>query len=285
MRLTTAVDQIATECDLANVTVDQYKRAVERYSLFIGHDASEKDLTTENVNKFLVVLQQTLTGKTARNYRVSLTRVWNYLAELGKIDSYDVRRLRRPKQINHPVIAWSCGQFSTLIAACELVDGRFRCGMHARNFIAAWLWVQYATVFRPGDMRMLRWSQVDWTNKVISLAQSKTGNPHTACIGPESLQALKTIKTVSPLVFPLTKGGVRRWELALYEKASTLGFDRSHGQGLGTIRKTHATEVYKSDGEVAAAESLGHVGGARTVRASYIDHRAIGRGRLPRRPA
>lgn len=83
------------------------------------------------------------------------------------------------------------------------------------------------------------------------------------------------------LVFPLSKGGMRRLELMLYNESIRHGFTRIKGQGIGTIRKTHATAIYITDGECAAAESLGHVGGVRTVRASYIDHRAIKQGRLP----
>jgi integrase len=85
-------------------------------------------------------------------------------------------------------------------------------------------------------------------------------------------------------VFPLSKSGVRRIELILFETAAKLGFRRMRGQGLGCLRKSHATQVYTAEGESAAAESLGHVSGTRTVRRHYIDSRSIKSGRLPPEP-
>jgi integrase len=99
------------------------------------------------------------------------------------------------------------------------------------------------------------------------------------------LVRLERIKEPSrTLVFPLSKSGIRRLELILFKTAESLGFRRIRGQGLGTLRKSHATEIYKRDGESAAAESLGHVGGTRTVRQHYIDARSIKAGRLPPEP-
>ncbi len=120
-------------------------------------------------------------------------------------------------------------------------------------------------------------------NKTIT--QHKTGVPHTAPLSEESVKATNLLrKAGEKKVFFLSKGGTRRLEISLFTLAKDLGFSRRNGQGLGSLRKLHATQVYLQAGELAAAESLGHIGGVRTARRSYIDSRAIKLGRLPPRP-
>lgn len=286
MLLATVLERVAMECDIQKITIDQYERAVSRYSEFLQRQAESTDLTVDNLNAFIKHLQGlSLSGTTARNYRVSLTRLWNYLTETENFAPYQVRRLRKPKQVAQPVYAWSLDDFSALLTAARTVPGRLKNGVLGSHFLTAWLWTGFDTALRPSDLRLLRWDAIDFSNKTIAISQHKTGNPHNAEIGPETIEALKRISNPQrEVVFPLTKGGVRRWELALFREAESLGWSRRSGQGLGTLRKTHATEVYTIDGEAAAAESLGHVGGVRTVRKSYIDHRARRQGRLPRRP-
>ena len=284
MLLSTAVEQVAMECDLEKSTVDQYKRAVRRFSAWLGNPATSDDLAVSKLNGFIHEIQQRTSGTTARNYRVSITRIWNYLVETEDLPSYDVRRLRRPKLSPRPVSAWSTAQFATLLKAASSMPGRLRCGVPVNDFLTAWLWIAFDTGIRPSDIRLLTWASVDFNASLITIVQHKTGNSHSGMLSPECLAAINKINLGHPHVFPLTKGGVRRLELNLYREAAKLGFSRLPGQGLGTLRKTHATEIYNSDGLNAAAESLGHVGGTRTARASYVDQRAVKQGRLPRRP-
>ena len=285
MRLRVALEQILAERDLDKVTADQYRRAELRFSEWLGKAADSVDLTVANVNNWIMHLQQKVCGTTARNYRVALTVIWNHLAGQGQIPHYDSRRLRSPKQTPHPVRAWTLNQFAILLASVEKLPGTLRIGIPAKDLMRAWLWVGFDTAFRPSDLRRLEFCQVDLEAGLIIVTQHKTSQPHAARIGPESITALRLIASPDRnLVFPINKSGVRRWELALYRIAAELGFARFRGQGLGTLRKTHATEVFRDAGENAAAESLGHVGGVRTVRKSYIDSSVRRVGRLPRRP-
>lgn len=280
--LSKAIDCLVMECDLQPCTIQQYRLAISRFSSWLGHPGTTNDLTTENVNGFLVDLQKRFTARTVRNYRVCITRIWNYLSETEGLAGYNPRRLRRPKIESKPVTSWSCDQVAILIASTESLDYRLRCGLTERDFLAAWIKVGYDTGLRPIDLRLLRWIDIDFDHNSISITQHKTKNVHTAVLGKESIEALKSIRSpVRELVFPMSKGGLRRLEVKLFSLATRYGFQRSRGQGIGTLRKTHATEIYKTQGENAAAESLGHVGGVRTVRASYIDHRAVRHGRLP----
>lgn len=282
MLLANVIDQVAMECDLQECTIAQYRLAVSRFSAWLGRAASKDDLTTDYLNGFLCALQKRLSGTTVRNYRVAITRVWNYLSTNHGHPSYEVRRLRRPKQERKPVYSWWPDEVSLLLKATNNLSGKLKTGIWEADFLRAWILVEYDTGIRPVDMRLLTWEDVDLERGTVAIVQHKTLQPHSALLRDSTRIALEKISyPFRERVFYLTKGGMRRLELSLFREAAALGFKRRHGQGLGTLRKTHATSIYITDGETAAAESLGHVGGVRTVRTSYIDHRAVKRGRLP----
>jgi integrase len=285
MLLSNVLDRIVLEFDLQPCTIKQYRMVVSRFSAWLGKKAELSDLTMDNLNGFLFASQQKLNPTTIRNYRVAMTRVWNYASETEGIPSYNPKRLRRQKLIQKPVLSWSQGQVSALLKGSQDLMGELNCGIKQSELMQAWILVGYDTGLRPIDLRFLRWANIDFQYGTLSITQHKTRRTHTALLSEESKKALKAIQSPErDLVFPLGKGGCRRLELKLFEAAKRFGFRRVRGQGIGTLRKSHATEIYKKEGEVAAAESLGHVGGVRTVRASYIDHREVRQGRLPPKP-
>jgi integrase len=283
MLLATIVDQVAMECDIEQTTLDQYRRSEKRYSSWIGRPATYEDLSIDNLNGFMCDLQKKgLSGTTCCNYRVSITRLWNYATKHYNLPRYDIHRVRKPKIQKKPVVAWMPGQVQALLRGSQDMIGRLKIGIDQSAFMRALILTSYDTGLRPIDLRLLRWSSLILPSKSFAITQHKTMNPHSGMLSDDTVEALKAI--LSPardLVFPLSKGGMRRLELLLYKESIRHGFYRAKGQGIGTIRKSHATAIYLSEGECAAAESLGHVGGVRTARASYIDHRAIKQGRLP----
>ena len=284
MNLATAVDQIATECDLAKSTVSQYRKAVSRFSEFIGTPAECKDLTAPRLNEFVAHLQTKLTNTTAGNYRRALCRVWNYLTESEGLASYEIRRLRRPKAEEQPVFAWSLAELRMLLASCDRIDRKLRMGLPVRDYFRALLLAAYDTGLRPSDLFLSRWDQFSRAKRCILLVQHKTRKPHIVFLSDETVAAIEAIRGERERIFPLTWGGIRRWMELIFQGASTQGFERLPGKNLGTLRKTNATEIYIVDGEAAAAESLGHTSGTRIVRKHYIDHRALRKYSVPRRP-
>lgn len=283
MHLQKVLERVLTERVLDPVTADQYARAVRRFEESLGRPAKTADLNYENINAWLGKME--LSPVTICNYRRSILVIWNYLASIGDIDPYAKQRIRKPKAVPQIVRSWEVDQLSALVAAAEKIPGVLRCGIPAADFLIAWLWVGFDTGLRPVDLRLLKWKNVHLKDACVTIVQNKTKQPHTAALSSEAISALTFIGDYHPQrVFPLSKGGVRRWELKLFELAKQLGFTRQQGEGLGRLRSMHATEIYKADGLSAAAESLGHIGGTRTVRAHYIDARAVHMGRLPRRP-
>lgn len=286
MLMRNLLQSLSCESVIEPVTRKQYERAVERFSLHLGRSATIADLTTDQVNTYLVWLKSNykIGNTTLRNYRSSIIRLWNFASDRYDHPPCIPRRLRTPKKDPVIVRAWSLPELQILMEAAETLPGRLKCGIPARIFMLAWIWVGYETGFRPSDLRLLKWDLIDFDRKTITIIQHKTGRIHTSIFGPKSEELLKKLQEFNKdRVFPLAKWGVVRWERFLFIRASHAGFRRYKGQGIGTLRKCHATEVFHVSGIAAAAESLGHVSGITTARNHYVDSR-YQRGYLPPDP-
>lgn len=286
MLLVNLLDRLCSEVVIEGVTAEQYYRAARRLGLHLGRSAVIADLTTETINAYLVWLKTEfdVSNTTLRNYRSSIIRIWNYAS-----DRYDhpvciPRRLRAPRKDAVIVRSWPLGNLVQLMKAAETLPGTLRCGIPASTFMSAWIWVGYDTGLRPGDMRELTWPDIELSAQKITICQRKTKKVHTAVFGTDSLAWLERLREYKqPLVFPLNKWGVTRWEGFLYARAEKLGFTRLRGQGIGTLRKCHATQIDAVHGIAAAAESLGHVSGITTARNHYVDAQRK-TGILPAKP-
>jgi site-specific recombinase XerD len=282
MLLINVLDQVMMERDLQPITESQYRKAITEYSSFLGRAATVSDLCYTEINRWLKSMKGTLDPVTIVNRKKGLTVVWNYLAELGQTEYYHSKRLFTPKVPPKPVVSWSIRDFDILVAAARNVRGEYH-GIPNNQMLHAWLWVGFDTAFRPSDMHCITWDSVDFKACCIAKTQHKTGVPHRAQLSTTSLKALKAIMAPArELVFPLKKDELRYPLEYLYREAAKIGFVKIQGRSIGTLRRLHATIQYEDHGASVAAESLGHVGGTRTVMRSYVDHRSRRQGRLPR---
>lgn len=283
--LSAILAEILADAELGRSTTTQYLRSERCFAKFLGRETTTDDLTHDNLNCFLAWLttERRLSGYAVKGYRRAICRIWNRASLNDECAPYNARKIKQPKCEPKRVRAWAPEQVAILLEACKPLSGTLNCGLPASIWLRALILVAYDTGLRPSDLRKLKWSDVDLARGTVILCQNKTGNMHTAAIGDESIKALRDI--VLPArdsVFVLDKWGIRRWELILFEVAEPLGFRRDFGQALGTLRKTHATEIFREHGLEAAAQSLGHVGGSRTAKAHYVDSAAMHVPRLPR---
>jgi len=273
MRLDEILRLIQDELTIEKITFDQYRRCVARFAAYLGRPPTVEHLNLEECNAFLRWLPVTygIGPQSVKNYRTALLRVWNYAGDVGLAKHPHARRLRMPRVPQRRVQAWSRSNIGALLAAASTLPGRLRNGISAADFLVAWILVGYDTGLRPGDLRLLDWPDVDLDSGTISLTQHKTGQLHGCRIGEAATAALLTLAgyALAP-VFPLDKSGVYRWERILYQHAAGAGFRRRTRQGIGTLRKSHATEIYRLYGLSAASESLGHSGSTQTARNHYI---------------
>lgn len=285
MLLSTALEQTLLERDICDTTEAQYRKSLDDFSHWLGRPATIEDLSYTEMNGWLKSLKKTLEATTINNKRKGLTVVWNYLADLQLISPYQSSRLFHAKEDRKPVVSWTISDFRLLIEATEHTQGETK-GIPNSKLLLAWLWVGFDTAFRPSDMRLIKWQNVDFASKTIAIVQHKTRQPHKACLSDESIKSLESIRTPKrDLVFPVSRDEQRYPLKKLYAAAKKLGFQKLSGRSIGTLRKLHATIQYEDFGAGIAAESLGHVGGTRTVLASYVDHRSRKQGRTPRHDA
>lgn len=282
MLLQLALEEILGERDIQKITEDQYRRSLNSFEEFLGRQATSDDMTTSNVNLWVKSLQSSKSGTTCGNYLAGLLVIWNQLADRNLIEPYHRNRIRRVRKEQAPVIAWTIEEIRNLLNSTKLLDGLLRgTSLKASEFMRAMILVSFETGLRPSDMRRIRIDQIDFKNQTIAVIQHKTRQPHVAKLSKTTVDAIKQLKSTD-LVFPLGKSGIRKWEAKLYKIAEeNFGFARRKRSGIGTLRKSHATEIFSEHGLDVAARSLGHVGGVHVARRHYIDSRAINSGTLP----
>lgn len=274
--LATLLSELVAERPVKAITEAQYDRSIRCFSDFLTRPAVVDDLTPLSVNAWLAKVAKAAQPRTVLNRKRGITPVWNYAAERGLTTSYETRRLRRVSVPHSIVSAWSVDQVEALFAAARDLPGRTVCGIPASVLMGAVCSLAYETGYRPGDWRTLQWEHIDFERRLVTFVQSKTGNPHTAAFSRVTAKCLKKLQAYGrEAVVPVGRWSIRRWELQLFQLASDrYGFTRRRGQGLGTLRKSHATSVYLEHGELAAALSLGHVSGTLVARRHYIDSSA-----------
>lgn len=276
------VESLILERQLDKGTEDQYRRTIRFYSAWLGHTATRQDLDEKLINAWLREVEQTRSASTALYRKRGLTAVWNFLADQSLVRSYNGNRLRRISVRLAPPQAWSIPNVRALLAGAATLTGHMHCGILASDLMRAWVLVAYETGLRPSDLRLL--TQADIKGETVYLCQHKTGKPHVATLSSDAVAALKKLdRDGTTLLFGFSRSTMRAWEVQLFAAAGEFGFTRRHGQSIGTLRKTHGTEICRTQGIAAAARSLGHVGGTIIAERHYVEPSAIARPMPPPR--
>jgi integrase len=267
------VEAMIAERDICPLTAEQYRRSVRGYSTYLGEPARRAHLLEREINRWLAALGELKASQTVRGYKAGITAVWNWLSEQHDWPAYNPNRLRRIKRIAKPPVAWALSDVRKLLDAAQHVEGRLSCGRLASEVLTAWIWVGYESGLRRSDVLRL---EVDQIADCVSVVQHKTNNPHTFRLSDTALAAVRQILIPGRnAVFGISPSAARRIEEKLFAEAKRYGFQRRPRQGLGTLRKTHGTEVCRANGLAAAAQSLGHISGTMTARQSYVAPDAI----------
>lgn len=273
MLLISDVENLIVERTICAGTQNQYRRSVRCYSAYLGEPAARTHLVETSVNRWLASLEGIKAPETVRGRKAGITAVWNWLAEIGSVPHYNPNRLRKIKTPEKPPVAWSVDNVRALLAGALEVRGSLKCGLLASELLTAWVWIGYESGLRPSDILRIRVEQV---GERVALVQHKTGKPHCFRLSEAALAALQPLlQPGREEAFGVPRSTARRWELKLFEAAEKHGFSRRRGQALGTLRKTHGTEVCRASGLNAAAKSLGHVSGTLCARRSYVQPDAI----------
>jgi integrase len=284
MLLLEVLDLLCSERSISKITAQQYRRSVVRFSDFLKVSAKIEHLDYSTVNGYLQWLEsQNLSAGSVRNHRIGIICVWNFCVwPLELVKPFQSRRIRCPKLRRKPVAAWGIDDVVQLANVARSVPGTLKNGLPAGLLLESWVRLGVETGLRPGDLRLLTWDHVSLEECKVSTCQHKTGSPIVCRFSEKTRSVLKELKRFRfSNIFPIGKAGIWKWEQRLFRLADRLrGFRRQHGQGLGVLRKTHCTEIFKRYGLAAAAESLGHRSGTKIVRDHYIDSGATAQSRL-----
>ena len=267
------VETLIAERPICVGTQNQYRRSVRCYSAFLAKPAERPDLQEHSINRWLISLEQSKAPETVRGRKAGITAVWNWLAEQSFVPHYNPNRLRKINLPDKIPRAWSLANVQSLLQGAAEVEGILDCGLLASELLTAWVWIGYESGLRPSDILRIRVDQVAPHTAII---QHKTGKPHCFQLSDAAIAALSPLlRPGREAAFGLPRSTARRWELKLFAAAEKFGFVRTRGQALGTLRKTHGTEVCRASGLTAAAQSLGHVSGTSIARRSYVQPDAI----------
>jgi integrase len=272
MNLASLLAEQLAERPVARITEEQYYRAIRCYSQFLGRPAVVADLETSRANEWLAAVAKRAAPRTVLNRKRGLTAVWNYATDRGLALAYQSRRLRRVRIPRGVVEAWSLDQVEALFAAAKALPGSTACGIPAALLMSAVCSIAYETGIRPSDWRRIAWDSIDLKTRTARFVQHKTGVVHVVGFSVITAEILERLRRYGrERVVPVGPGSIRRWEVRLFALAGErFGFGRRRGQGIGTLRKSHATAVYLEAGDCAAAESLGHVSGSAVAVRYYI---------------
>jgi integrase len=275
MPLLKDLEELLLQKTVCKDTANQYRKSIRCFSEFLKRTASRRDLKEPTINRWLAAISRFTTPETLRGRKTGLMVLWNWLALIGKTPAAQPSKLRKVARKHRPPVAWSIPQVRTLLDSAAEMQGMMRCGLPAKQFFEAYIWVAYETGLRPGDILRLR--SCDVHGNVIAIVQHKTGSTHVATITDHTRELLEPMLCqCGGLIFHASKHEMRRRETKLFALAKAKGFARMKRQGLGTLRKTHATEVCRQSGIHAAAMSLGHVSGTDIARKYYIQPDALG---------
>jgi integrase len=269
------------ERPVAPLTAANYERSVRYFGEFLGRPATRSDLVERVINQWLATIAAVKSSATVLGHKRGVTVLWNWLADQNLVGPYDSRRLRRCTVSIAPPRSWSVDQVRALLEGAATMGQPCGHGT-AGEMLRAWVLLGFESGLRPGDMRRL--TPADVARDVISITQHKTGRPHTFTITPATRAALEPLLAAgNATVFPASKRQIEKWEARLFLASKPFGFSKQYRQGLGTLRKSNATEICRRDGVTAAARSLGHVSGVGIALRHYIAPDAV--ADIPKPPA
>jgi len=269
MLLSGWMDELVLERTIDKQTEANYRRSILRYSQWLGHAATVSDLVEIQINRWLKSMEDSKASRTVLGHKRAITVLWNWLADRNLVKRYEMQRLRKIKVEQVIPVAWTLPNVKLLLDAAETLPGSTSCGVQASDLMRALILVAYESGCRPSDLRALRVDAIQGSR--VTIVQHKTSVMHSFGLSRHALDALgRVIRPNATYVFPASRNTIRRWELRLFSAAEKLGFSRRKGQALGTLRKTHGTEVCRSQGLEVAARSLGHISGTAIAKNHYV---------------
>lgn len=230
-------------------TKSHYTKLLRRFEHNIFPWLGSKPITEMTAQDLLTTLRRIEErGALETAHRVLSTcgLVFQYAIATGRATydpSRDLKRALPPAKHTHLASITDPQKVSRLLQAIDNYDGTFsvRCALKLAPLVFV----------RPGELRTMKWVDVDFENAEWRFSVTKTKTEH---IVPLATQAIKILKDLYPLtgfgcfVFPSSRSSVRPMsENAVLFALRSLGYSREEmtGHGFRAMARTILDEVLK----------------------------------------
>ncbi len=166
-----------------------------------------------------------------------LRKLFNWCLDRGKIEASPMTGTKAPTREKARDRVLTPAEIARLVAACRAEPYPF----------GPYTLILLVTAQRRGEVANMRWSEIDWENKVWEIPgeRSKNGRPHLVPLSPLALSVLRGIPRFEgcDLVFTTTRtspiSGITKMVIRLQDASDTRDWR------LHDLRRTAATEMAK----------------------------------------
>lgn len=250
--------------DKAPATIAAYNKGLKRFLDYFG-DRDICSFTVDELDKYIEHLHKTLTGKTIRLYLAPINLAFNEAIRLQVLTVNLLKYAIKPK------VATKERKAYTVTQVWRLLD-------NAEGSLKTFLYIQFFTGMRAGEIMALTWSDIDLNRKKIMVSKSKSdtygigktksGKPREIPIINKLADYLSTLGNRNGVLFTYTTAYYRRNFRNLCDR---LGF---FYEGTHNMRHTFASLMLQArENPLLVKEFLGHtnLNMINTVYAHYIE--------------
>jgi integrase len=187
------IRRYSVERGLVESSAKNLHDVVNCFGRSLGRRPGLLDLSTENVNQWIVEMQEAgLSPETIRSRRIALVGLWRQADEVGIVE-HGPKRIRKVKCPQLIPTAWSIEEMQRLLIAASEVAGTFTVsGINRAAFWRALILIGYHSGLRRADLLKIKPSDIQPDGALI-VVQSKTGNVIRRSLPSDVMQSIQAI--------------------------------------------------------------------------------------------
>lgn len=209
---------------------------------------------------------------TRNRYQAALSLIFRVAVDNGRLDINPARNIRRKTENNGRIRFLSAGEEVRLR---DVIQSRFPAFLDHFD-------LSLNTGTRAGEQYSLRWDQVDFDRRLLTLPKTKNGRTRYIPLNSVALQSLNNLRNDGPFVFPSvrTRGtlqSARGWFKSAVKEAEIENYT------WHSNRHTFASRLIMAGVDIrTVGELLGHLSLQMTMRYAHVtdDHKAAAVERL-----
>lgn len=190
------LDEYAIDRGLAVGSLRALVYVVNCFERHLARPARLADLNRGTVNAWLAgLLARKLDPETVRGRRTAMLGLWKHAVDSGALE-VPPARIRKIKVADKPPTCWDLPELKKLLKVARGLPGVMNRDrrIDRADFWQAYIYCDYGTGLRLGDLRSLRFDQIgpDGTTIVV---QSKTGETVVGHIEAKGMRLLERLRT------------------------------------------------------------------------------------------